>query len=44
MMVGVKGKSGRHKSNCDCERCSKRKELKKEVDFFADKPKEAECV
>lgn len=20
-MVGVKGKSGRHKRNCECERC-----------------------
>lgn len=41
-MVGVKGKSGRHKKDCSCEKCSKKKELKKEVEFFTDDEKALE--
>jgi hypothetical protein len=29
-MVGVKGKSGRHKHDCSCERCTAKKAKKEE--------------
>ena len=36
IMVGLKGRSGRHKNSCCCDRCNSRKAVKKEEPIVAE--------
>jgi hypothetical protein len=42
-MVGVKGKSGRHKRDCSCEKCNSRRIVHDEKPVEAKEEEKTEC-